>query len=108
MMLSVRLTEEKRVAQNDQSGKPDPKPDDHLDLVVVVSGVKTPVRVNANQKADALIREALRESGAANHDPDAYILTFHDKEIAGDTRLDTLGLHDGDVLFLSPRQGVGG
>lgn len=85
-----------------------PKPDHHLDLVVVVSGVKTLVRVNDNQKATQLIREALRESGAANQDPDAYLLTFKDHEIAGDTRLDTLGLHDGDVLFVAPRQGVGG
>jgi hypothetical protein len=85
-----------------------PKPDKHLDLVVVVSGVKTNVRVNANHKAEELIKEALRESGAANQDPAAYALTFKDTEITADTRLETLGLRDGDVLFLAPRQGVGG
>ena len=83
-------------------------PDNKLDLTVVVSGEPVAVTVNANQKANALIREALREAEAANQDPDGYLLTFKDQEIAGDTRIGELGVRDGDTLFLAPRQGVGG
>ena len=48
---------------------PSAKPDNQLDLTVVVSGEPVAVTVNPNQKANALIREALREAGAANQDP---------------------------------------
>lgn len=87
---------------------PPDKSDNKLDLTVVVSGDPVAVTVNPNQKANALMREALREAEAANQDPDGYLLTFNDREIAGLTRISELGLRDGDTLFLAPRQGVGG
>jgi hypothetical protein len=83
-------------------------PDNKLDLTVVVSGDRVPVAVNPHQQAEAIAREALREAGAADQNPAGYLLTFNDQEIAGDTRISDLGLSDGDVLYLSPRQAIGG
>lgn len=87
---------------------PAERPDNKLDLTVVVSGEPVAVTVNPNQQANSLIREALREAEAANRDPDGYLLTFNDHEVAGDTRIGAIGVRDGDTLFLAPRQGVGG
>lgn len=87
---------------------PAEKPDNKLDVTVVVSGDPVSVTVNPHQKADALIREALRKAEAANSEPGGYLLTFNDREVAGDTPIGAIGLRDGDTLFLAPRQGVGG
>lgn len=84
------------------------KPDNKLELTVVVSGVPTTVVVNPNQKVEHLVKEALNKAGAANKDPDLYLLTFNDREIALEERIEALGLADGDTLSLAPRQGVGG
>ena len=86
-----------------------PKPDKHLDLVVVVSGQPTAVRVNANQRLEQLVREALHESGNAGQDPEAWELRREGGDLlelgqrAGDA-----GLTDGMTLYLNPRAGAGG
>lgn len=88
-----------------------PKPDDpHLDLIVVVSGSDATVRVNAQQRVEHVIREALRESGTPLQRLDDWVLTRESDgtPLAHDQRLGDLGLSNGTRLLLTPAAGGGG
>lgn len=86
-----------------------PKPDNHLDLVVVVSGAVQNVRINVHERLEHAVREALRESGNEGQPPGEWELRSEagellDLEMTGEQAR----LQDGATLFLSPRAGAGG
>lgn len=86
-----------------------PQQDNHLDLVIVVSGAPQPVRVNNHQSLEHVVREALRESGNAGQPPEDWELRTEDGALLSlDVRAGDAGLHDGQTLFLSPKAGAGG
>lgn len=86
-----------------------PKTDNHLDLVVVVSGVPRPIEANAHEPLRNVVREVLRESGDAGRAADDFELRSESGVLIdlASTSLD-IGLKDGDTLFLNPRAGAGG
>lgn len=85
------------------------KPDTHLDVVVVVSGVPRPGRINVHEPLEHLVREVLRDSGDGGRNADDFELRTEDGRLLDLTgRADASGLVDGQVLFLNPRAGAGG
>jgi len=85
------------------------RPDNHLDLRIVVSGVEQLVRINNREPLAQAVREALRQSGNAGQPPEDWELrTEAGVLLSMDVRADQSGLSDGQVLFLSPRAGAGG
>lgn len=91
-----------------QPTKP-PKPDREVDLVVVVSGQPTRVRVNVNQMVAQLIHEALQQSGNHGQDPSQWDLRLEGGDLLDPgQRLTDVGLTDGMTLYLNPRAGAGG
>lgn len=88
-----------------------PQPDDpHTDLIVIVSGAETAVRVNRQQRVEHVIREALRESGTVVGRLEDWVLTRESdgSQLPHDARVADLGLLDGDRLLLNPAAGGGG
>jgi hypothetical protein len=86
-----------------------PKPDRTIDLVVVVSGQPTPVRVNSNQTIAHLIHEALQQSGNKGQDPSQWDLRLEGGDLLDPgLRVGDVGLTDGMTLYLNPRAGAGG
>ncbi len=84
-------------------------PDRHLDLVVVVSGQPQPVRINANQTLEHVVREALQRSGNHGQPPaDWELRTENGTLLDQQLRAADAGLVDGMTLFLNPRAGAGG
>ena len=85
------------------------KPDNHIDLVIVVSGAPEPVRINQNQRLEHAVKEALRESGNHGQPPEDWELRNEGGQLlALSLRADEAGLFDGQTLFLSPKAGAGG
>jgi hypothetical protein len=85
------------------------KPDNHLDLVIVVSGAPVHVRVNNNETLQHAVREALRESGNQGQPPENWELRSETGQLLSlDVRAGNSGLVDGMTLFLSPKAGAGG
>lgn len=85
------------------------RPDHHLDLVVVVSGVPRAARINVNEPLEHAVREVLRESGDQGRDPSDYELRTDDGRLLDVTaKASAAGLVDGQTLFLNPRAGAGG
>lgn len=85
------------------------KPDNHVDLVIVVSGAPESVRINRNEPLEHAVREALRESGNPGQRPEDWEL----RNEAGQLLVLTLrpgdaGIVDRQTLFLSPKAGAGG
>ncbi len=85
------------------------RPDNHLDVVVVVSGVPRPGRINLHEPLDHLVKEVLRASGDEGRNAGDFELRTEDGRLLdlGLTAQDS-GLLDGQVLFLNPRAGAGG
>jgi len=85
------------------------KPDNHVDLVIVVSGAPESVRINRNERLEQAVREALRESGNQGQRPEDWELRNEAGHLlALSMRPDEAGLFDGQTLFLSPKAGAGG
>ncbi len=85
------------------------KPDNHVDLVIVVSGAPEAVRINRNERLEHAVREALRESGNKGQHPEDWELRNEAGQIlALSMTAHEAGLHDGQTLFLSPKAGAGG
>jgi hypothetical protein len=85
------------------------KPDNHLDLIIVVSGAPEAVRVNRNEHLENAVREALRESGNHGQRPEDWELRNESGQLlALSLRAGEAGLFDGQTLFLSPKAGAGG
>lgn len=88
---------------------PQPRPDKHYELTVVVSGQPLAVRVNAKQTLEHVIREALNSSGNHGQAPSDWELRREDGALLDQQqRANDAGLHDGVTLFLNPRAGAGG
>jgi hypothetical protein len=86
-----------------------PDKDKKVDLIVVVSGEPIEVDVNPNQKAEQIVREALRRSGNQGRPIEEWELKREDGSLIELTaRVGDLGLIDGMRLFLSPKAGGGG
>jgi hypothetical protein len=85
------------------------KTDNHLELVIVVSGVPRAVEANAHEPLRNVVREVLRDSGDAGRAPEDFELRTDDGRLLdlGSKGTDA-GLKDGDTLFLNPRAGAGG
>lgn len=85
------------------------RPDNHFDVVVVVSGVPRAGRVNAHEPLEHLVREVLRESGDEGRNATDFELRTEDGRLLDLTsRAQDSGLVDGQILFLNPRAGAGG
>lgn len=85
------------------------RPDNHLDVRIVVSGVEQLVRINNRESLAHAVREALRLSGNAGQPPEDWELrTEAGVLLSMEIRAGQSGLSDGQVLFLSPRAGAGG
>ncbi len=85
------------------------KPDNHLEVVIVVSGAPEAVRVNRNEPLKNAVREALRESGNHGQHPEDWELrTEAGQLLALSLNAGEAGLFDGQTLFLSPKAGAGG
>lgn len=85
------------------------RPDNHLDVVVVVSGVPRSGRINIHEPLEHLIREVLRESGDEGRNAAEFELRTEDgRLLESATRAKDSGLVDGQTLFLNPRAGAGG
>jgi hypothetical protein len=83
--------------------------DQHLDLVIVVSGVPRPVRINLHVRLEQAVRDVLRDSGNSGQPPEDFELRTEDGQLLSfDSRAGDVGLHDGQTLFLNPRAGAGG
>lgn len=86
-----------------------PGTDNKIDLVVVVSGEPIDVDVNPNQKAEQILREALRRSGNEGRPLEEWELKREDGSLIDPSvRVSELGLADGTRLFLSPKASAGG
>lgn len=84
-------------------------PDQHLDLVIVVSGVPRPVRINLHVRLEQAVRDVLRDSGNSGQPPEDFELRTENGQLLSlDTRAGDAGLVDGQTLFLNPRAGAGG
>lgn len=85
------------------------KTDNHLDLVVVVSGVPRAVQANAHEPLRNVVRDVLRDSGDAGRKLEDFELRTEDGRLLdlAAKGLDA-GLRDGVTLFLNPRAGAGG
>jgi hypothetical protein len=85
------------------------KQDNHLELVIVVSGSPEAVRINRNEPMEHAVREALRESGNPGQPPEDWELrTESGHLIPLNLRGQEAGVVDGQTLFLSPKAGAGG
>lgn len=85
------------------------KHDNHVDLVIVVSGAPESVRINRNERLEDAVREALRESGNQGQRPEDWELRDESGQLLVlSMRPDEAGLFDGQTLFLSPKAGAGG
>lgn len=83
--------------------------DQHLDLVVVVSGVPRPVRINLHVRLEQAVRDVLRDSSNSGQPPEDFELRTENGQLLSlDIRAGDAGLHDGQTLFLNPRAGAGG
>lgn len=85
------------------------KPDNNLDLVVVVSGAPEAVRINVHQTLEHVVKEALRESGNSGQPPEDWELRNEGGQLL-ELHLTPpqAGLREGQTLFLSPKAGAGG
>lgn len=82
-----------------------------LNLVIVVSGVPEPVRINEQERLEEAVRKALQESGNDSTDRalgDWELRTEQGQLLDQQLRANQVGLHDGQTLFLNPRAGAGG
>jgi hypothetical protein len=81
----------------------------HLDLIIVVSGVPQPVRINGHEPLEHAVRKALQESGNDSRSSGDWELRTEQGQLLDQSaRADSIGLHEGQTLFLNPRAGAGG
>ncbi len=86
-----------------------PKPDNRIQLIVVVSGVAHPGEVNVHEPLQNLVRDVLRASGDAGRSIEEYELRTEDGRLLDlGVKGSDAGLNDGDTLYLNPMAGAGG
>jgi len=82
---------------------------ENINVHVVVSGQATTIKVNVNQTAEHLVKEALRESGNKGQPPSEWELRTSDGTLIDQSlKIQAAGIVDGATLFLNPRAGAGG
>lgn len=82
---------------------------ENINVLVVVSGVLTAIKVNVHQTVEHLVQEALRESGNKGQPPSEWELRTSDGRLVDQgLEIGAAGIVDGVTLFLSPRAGAGG
>ena len=81
-----------------------------ITLQVIVNGAPQTIDVNANQKVEQLIREALRIAGIGSPNLAEWKLRFAQggPEIDPRMKIEEAGIADGATLFLDPEEGGGG
>ena len=85
------------------------KTDNHLELVVVVSGVPRPTTINAHEPLRNLVRDVLKASGDDGRSPEEFELRTEDGQLLDlNAKAIDVGLKSGATLFLNPRAGAGG
>lgn len=84
--------------------------DHQITVTVIVSGVPQTIEVNANQKVEHLIKEALKAAGIKHPNLAEWKLRFAEggPEIDPDEKIKKSGIADGATLFLDPEEGGGG
>ncbi len=81
----------------------------NIEVVIVVSGQPTSVKVNLHQKVEQLVHEALNKSGNEGQPPFQWELRKADGALIDQsTRVEEAGISDGATLYLSPMAGAGG
>jgi hypothetical protein len=81
----------------------------HVELIIVVSGAPQTVKINLREPLEHAVREALRKAGAAGRPPAEFELRTDDGTLLDQQqRASDAGLHDGQTLFLNPQAGAGG
>ncbi len=81
----------------------------NISVNVVVSGQATMIKVNLNQTAEMIVREALKESGNKGQPASEWELRTSDGSLLDQTlKAAVAGVKDGATLFLNPRAGAGG
>lgn len=81
----------------------------NITVSVVVSGQATALKVNLNQDAEHLVREALKESGNKGQPASEWELRTSDGALIDQSlKIGAAGIKDGATLFLNPRAGAGG
>lgn len=85
------------------------KPNNFVDLVIVVSGTPEPVRINSHETLEHAAREALRKSGNAGQAPEDWELRTENGQLLSLSQTpDQAHVVEGQTLFLSPKAGAGG
>lgn len=86
-----------------------PKPDNRIDLTIVVSGQPQAVQARGNEPLENVVREALALTGNAGQGAGDWELRREDGSLL-DQRVHVreAGLVDGMTLFLNPHAGAGG
>jgi hypothetical protein len=85
------------------------KPDQNIEVTVVVSGQPERIRVNVHQKLEHLVHEALKATGNQGQAPDGWELRLENGTLLSlSARVVDAGITSGMTLFLSPKAGAGG
>ena len=80
-----------------------------INVIVVVSGVDQPVRVNPNQTVGHLAKEALKASGNEGQPLENWEMkTEGGTIIPFESRIDDAGIVEGSKVYLTPKAGSGG
>lgn len=81
----------------------------HVNVVVVVSGVPRPARVNLGAPLAHLVKQVLKDSGDDGRDESEFELRTEDgQQLMLTSSGREAGLHEGQTLFLNPQAGAGG
>jgi hypothetical protein len=82
--------------------------DNHITVIIVVSGEELKVQTNSHQPVRELVHKALNESGNHGQSPDNWVIRTDAGPVSLDLTVGAAGLHDGVKLYLSPKTGEGG
>lgn len=81
----------------------------HVNVVVVVSGVPRPARVNLGAPLAHLVKQVLKDSGDDGRAEAEFELRTEDgQQLQLTASGREVGLIDGQTLFLNPQAGAGG
>ena len=81
----------------------------NINVIVIVSGQETNVKINVHQKVENLVREALHNTGNEGQAISEWELRTADGAlIETSLRITDAGIVEGMRLYLSPRAGAGG
>jgi hypothetical protein len=80
-----------------------------LNVNIIVSGQTTGITINAHEKVEHLIKEALRNTGNQGQPPGEWELRTADGRLLElGVSIEDAGITEGATLYLNPRAGAGG